>query len=99
MKTRFKILLFNVFVSVLYYVFVLLFLTNINSIEEGVVDFITAIFKTIILIIYYNWIHVIWGGLILLGIIKKKKELIIGGVISVGSSLLIFLLFILCHQI
>lgn len=99
MKTRYKILTFNVLLSVLYYFFLLLYLSKSKIFESGVVGFFTVVSDTISLILYYNWINAVWVILFLFGLIKKKKEFIIGGVLSVILSILLFLSFIFYFHI
>ena len=61
--------------SVLYYVFFLFFLSSGKSSENGIVDFFSTVFKILDAVIYYNWIHVLWVGIIIFGLIKRNKEL------------------------
>ena len=99
MKLRFKIVGFNVLLSIAYFVFLLFFLVNSKIFEQGICEFFNILSKGIILLLCYNWIHIIWTGLIIYGFIKKKKEFIWGGVFSIGLSILMFLLLILYYQI
>jgi len=98
-KGRFKIMGLNILLTVIYAVFLILFLVNSKIFEQGIGEFFTILSKGIILLLCYNWIHVIWVGFIMFGLIKKKKEFIWGGVISIGLSVFMFLLLILYYQI
>lgn len=93
MKTRYKILILNVVLSILYFFtfyFVYEFTGNTDeSIWDSIVRGLSFWFM---LIFYYNWIHVIWLGFIVLGIIKKKRELIYGGIFSIILSILFLIM-------
>ena len=92
-------MIINLLTSILYYVFILLYISNSEIFESGIVGFFSAISDTISIILYYNAIHIVWVGLILFGLIKRNKELIFGGVFSIGLSALTFVLAILYFQI
>ncbi|MDB4533660.1 hypothetical protein N9242_02230 [Vicingaceae bacterium] len=98
MKTRYKIVVFNVFLTLLYFVFILLYLSNSKIFEDGIVGFFSVVSKTIMLLLYYNLINTLWLGIVIFGLLKKNKELIMGGSFSLGLSLLMFLLLILYYQ-
>lgn len=99
MKTRYKILIVNVCLSVLYYVFILLNFTNNKFDENEIVNFLSLLVNAISYLVYYNWINVLWLGLIIFGLIKKNKEFVKGGIFSIVLSLLMFLFSILHFQV
>jgi len=62
--------------------------------ENELSDVIEVIFDAYIYIIQYLWINILWIAVIVLGIIKKNKELFWGGLYSlVLSTVLIVLMF------
>ncbi len=95
MKTRYKILLFNLVITLLYFVFVWLMInseSDSNSVESTIETIINVI-AGFYFMIQYIWVNVLWVFFILYGLIKKKKEYTIGGIYSVifSSSLLLLL--------
>ena len=95
MKTRYKILLFNIILTLLYYLAFVIFLPKQTENLEILPSIITAFSMAFLFIVNYNWVHLIWLGFIVVGIIKKKREFIYGGVFSILLSALILFIFIL----
>lgn len=94
MKTRYKILILNIILTLLYYIGFMVLLP-IKTEGLGVLSAVsTALYFAFLFIVNYNWIHVIWLGFIVVGTIKKKRELIYGGIFSIILSALILFIFI-----
>ena len=98
MKTRYKILLLNVAVTLLYCLGFVIFLPQQTEDLKIVPSIITALSWAFLFLVNYNWIHLIWLGLIVVGIIKKKREFIYGGIFSIILSALILFIFIVSIQ-
>ncbi len=98
MKKRYKILIINIALTLLYYLgFRILLPIEIEGL--GVLSAVSsAIYYAFLFVVNYNWIHVIWVALIVFGIIKKKREFIYGGLFSIILSVLILFIFILSIQ-
>lgn len=93
-KTRYKLVLLNIILTILYYLIVRLMIISNSSIQdgEGIFDIVLDILAASLLIIQYLWINVFWILALLYGIIKRKKEFIFGGVYSILLSTGIFII-------
>lgn len=91
---RYQIVLLNLVLTLLYYVFLLVRFSTTNkiTIENGILEFIESLFDVYRHIIQYLLINVLWFFIILLGVFKKNKELILGGVYSLVLSVLLLVL-------
>lgn len=94
MKSRCKILLLNVALTLLYCLGFVIFLPQQTEGLKLAPSLIMALSWAFLFLINYNWIHLIWLGFIVVGIIKKKRELIYGGIFSIILSALILFIFI-----
>jgi len=89
MKTRYKVLLLNVILSLLYYASGWFYFSLYHP--NGVGEFFTAFVNVIIFLSFYNLINLIWIGLIIYGKIKKNKEIYYGGIYSLALSITMFI--------
>lgn len=88
MKIRYRILALNVVLSMLYYFTFYFIYEFTGNADENIWDMVVrGLGFWFMLVFYYNWIHVIWLGFIIVGIIKKKRELIYGGILSIILSI------------
>jgi hypothetical protein len=98
MKLRYKILILNITVTLLYYIGFIVLLPIKTEGLSVLSAFSSAIYYSFLFVVNYNWIHLIWLGFIVTGIIKKKREFIYGGLFSIILSALILFIFIMSIQ-
>lgn len=98
MKARYKILLLNVALTLLYCLGFVIILPQQTEGLKMAPSIITALSWAFLFLINYNWIHLIWLGFIVVGIVRKKRELIYGGIFSIVLSALILFIFIMSIQ-
>ena len=92
---RYKILILNFILTFLYWGFIQIWLNGFNKEPQEIVDYLNLIWEAYILVLCYNFIHIIWIAFIIFGVMKRRKEYLIGGVISILFSVLIFILILL----
>jgi hypothetical protein len=96
LRVRYQIVLSNMLLTILFYSFLQAYFDSNSQkdTENELSDVIEVIFDAYIYIIQYLWINILWIAVIVLGIIKKNKELFWGGLYSlVLSTVLIVLMF------
>ncbi len=79
-KLRYWILLGDVALTLLFFLaFFIYFKFFFFETEGDLWEIFSYIFYAYLFLVQYVWILLIWMGVVIVGLIKKKKELILGG--------------------
>jgi len=94
LKTRYKIVFLDIVLTFLFYLSFLVYYNYTKETDGEIADALTNVINSIIYLTHYAWINLFWLSIIGYGFVKKKKELLLGGlyslILSFGLYLLIF---------
>lgn len=90
---RYKLMIFNIVLTVCYYGFIQIYSSVFLNSGNDFGTILNQVFDIYILVLNYNWINLIWIFLIIMGLIRKDKEMIVGGALSIFLSIAIFIVF------